>query len=135
MQLVQKPVGDLKVLFEYLKSKKILLGVATNDNEIPCKSQLQKERIIQYFDFIAGSDSGYGSKPEIGQLEAFCRSFNLNPNEVAMIGDSTHDLIAAKRAGLYPIGVLTGVAKRKELELYTDKILRSIEDLPNYLNL
>ena len=52
-----------------------------------------------------------------------------------MIGDSTHDLIAAKRAGLYPIGVLTGVAKRKELELYTDKILRSIEDLPNYLNL
>ncbi len=135
MQLVQKPVGDLKVLFEYLKSKKILLGVATNDNEIPCKSQLQKERIIQYFDFIAGSDSGYGFKPEIGQLEAFCRSFNLNPNEVAMIGDSTHDLIAAKRAGLYPIGVLTGVAKRKELELYTDKILRSIEDLPNYLNL
>ena len=71
MQLVQKPVGDLKVLFEYLKSKKILLGVATNDNEIPCKSQLEKERIIKYFDFIAGSDSGYGFKPEIGQLEAF----------------------------------------------------------------
>ena len=28
-----------------------------------------------------------------------------------MIGDSTHDLIAAKKAGLYAIGVLTGVAK------------------------
>ena len=135
MQIVQKPVGDLKVLFEYLKSKKILLGVATNDNEIPCKSQLEKERIIKYFDFIAGSDSGYGFKPEIGQLEAFCRSLNLKPSEVAMIGDSTHDLIAAKKAGLYAIGVLTGVAKRSELELYADKILKSIKDLPVFLNL
>ena len=114
MQLVQKPVGDLKVLFEYLKSKKILLGIATNDNEIPCKSQLEKERIIKYFDFIAGSD--------------------LKPSEVAMIGDSTHDLIAAKKAGLYAIGVLTGVAKRSELELYADKILKSIKDLPIFLN-
>ena len=88
-----------------------------------------------YFDFIAGSDSGYGFKPEIGQLEAFCKSLNLKPSEVAMIGDSTHDLIAAKKAGLYAIGVLTGVAKRSELELYADKILKSIKDLPIFLNL
>ena len=67
-------------------------------------------------------------------LEAFCRSLNLKPREVAMIGDSTHDLIAAKKAGLYAIGVLTGVAKRSELELYADKILKSIKDLPIFLN-
>ena len=59
---------------------------------------------------------------------------NLKPSEVAMIGDSTHDLIAAKKAGLYAIGVLTGVAKRSELELYADKILKSIKDLPIFLN-
>ena len=134
MTLTPKPVGDLRALLHYLKSKEILIGVATNDNESPCRSQLESEKIIEFFDFIAGSDSGYGCKPETGQLEAFCQIFELNSKDVAMIGDSTHDLIAAKKAGVYAIGVLTGVAEKKELAPYADIIFESIEDIPNYLN-
>ncbi len=134
MTLTPKPVGDLRALFYYLKSKEISIGVATNDNEIPCRSQLEDAKIIEFFDFIAGSDSGYGFKPETGQLEAFCKSLKLNVRDVAMVGDSTHDLIAAKKAGVHAIGVLTGVAEKKELDPYADIILTSIEDIPNYLN-
>ncbi len=134
MRLTPKPVGNLKILLHYFKSKKVILGIATNDNEEPCRSQLMDEEIIEYFDFICGSDSGYGSKPETGQLDAFCRFFKLKPNNVAMIGDSTHDLIAAKKAGLHAIGVLTGVAEKKELEIYADVILNSIIDIPDYLS-
>ena len=76
----------------------------------------------------------WGFKPETGQLEAFCKSLKLNVRDVAMVGDSTHDLIAAKKAGVHAIGVLTGVAEKKELDPYADIILTSIEDIPNYLN-
>ena len=134
MKLTPKPVGDLRALFYYLKSKEILIGLATNDNERPCRAQLEDEKIIEFFDFIAGSDSGYGFKPETGQLEAFCQSLKLNVRDVAMVGDSTHDLIAAKKAGLHAIGVLTGVAEKMELDPYADIILESIKDIPNYLN-
>ena len=134
MTLNPKPVGDLRELFFYLKSKEIFIGVATNDNENPCRSQLEDANIIEFFDFIAGSDSGYGFKPETGQLEAFCKSLKLNVKDVAMVGDSTHDLIAAKKAGVHAIGVLTGVAEKRELDPYADIILSSIEDIPNYLN-
>ena len=57
------------------------------------------------------------------------------PNDVAMIGDSTYDLKAAKTAQMYSLGVLTGVATEKELSPYADIILKSIEDLPDWLQL
>jgi phosphoglycolate phosphatase len=50
-----------------------------------------------------------------------------------MIGDSTHDLKAAKAAQIYAVGVLTGVAEKKELEPYADNILDSIEKIPFWL--
>ena len=89
MQLVQKPVGDLKVLFEYLKSK-IFLGVATNDNEIPCKSQLEKERIIKYLILLQVLIVAMDLNQKLGNLKLL-QIVKFKPSEVAMIGDSTHD--------------------------------------------
>jgi len=133
IKLKQSPVTNLPRLFKTLKSKEIFLGIATNDCEDPARSQLKSARILDYFDFVAGCDSGYGAKPGAGQLLEFCSAFNLDSTEVAMIGDSTHDLKAAKAAQIYAVGVLTGVAEKKELEPYADKILDSIEKIPLWL--
>ena len=135
INLVQKPVTNLPLLFRQLKAKNIFLGIATNDCEKPALSQLEAAKILTYFDFVAGSDSGYGAKPKAGQLLKFLSEFNLLPNDVAMIGDSTHDLKAAKTAQMYSLGVLTGVATEKELSPYADTILKSIEVLPDWLQL
>ena len=37
-------------------------------------------------------------------------------NRVVMIGDRSHDMIGAKRAGLHSIGVLYGYGSKEELE-------------------
>jgi len=51
-----------------------------------------------------------------------------------MIGDSTVDIIAGKRAGIPVIAVLTGRHKRKELEKYKPKyIVRSFAKVPKAL--
>ncbi len=59
----------------------------------------------------------------------------LKPNEVVMIGDSTHDLVASLSAGTIPIGVLTGPATKSELESYSSTILNSITDLVDLFEL
>ncbi len=133
IKLSQIPVTDLSKLFSQLKSKDIILGIATNDCEDPAKAQLESAKILDYFEFVAGCDSGYGAKPAAGQLLAFCKTFDLRPDEVAMIGDSIHDLKAAQEAQMFAIGVLTGVAGEKELKPYADKILHSIRELPSWL--
>ena len=123
----------LKPLLAGLKEQGLKLGVATNDAEAPARAHLGNAGITHLFDFIAGYDSGFGMKPEPGMQFGFCKAVGLDPTEVLMIGDSTHDLISGRRAGMTTVAVLTGIAEAHELEPFADVILRHIGDLPGYL--
>lgn len=133
-QVPQQEAAPLKSLLAQLKSIGLTLGVATNDSESSARAHLAKSQIENDFDFIAGFDSGFGGKPEAGQLLAFCQNSNLTPGACAMIGDSTHDLIAGRAAGMTCVGVLTGPAPREELAPFADVVLNSIAELPVWLN-
>lgn len=128
----QVEVAPLRSLFSKLRQTH-RLGIATNDAEHAALAHLKAARIDQYFEFIAGYDSGFGGKPQPGQLLAFCEATELKPQEVAMIGDATHDLIAGQKAGMTTIGVLTGPAPKEELAPFADAVLDSIAQLPNWL--
>ena len=128
------PVCDLAALFGGLKEAGYTLGIATNDYEVGARMQLEAEGIDGFFDFICGFDSGYGSKPGPGMVEGFAKARGLSTNEVAMVGDSTHDLGAgrAAKAGL-TVGVLTGPAGREDIAHLADVVLEDISELPEYL--
>ncbi len=127
----QSPVIGLEKTLKVLWESGFKLGVATNDAEISAIKHLQEAQIIQYFHFVAGYDSGYGGKPEPGQILCFCEKMGLRPTEVMMIGDSTHDLIASQKAEAIAIAVLTGIATKEELEPHAFKVINSIIDLPS----
>ena len=123
-------VDGLATLLAKLSAAGIVLGVATNDLEQAAWSQLKEVGIDQYFDFVAGSDSGYGSKPDPGMVHAFCSAHKLVPAEVAMVGDSLHDINAGKNAGTaLNVGVLTGPATEQELLAYADIVLQDVAGL------
>ncbi|MGB0832111.1 MAG: HAD family hydrolase, partial [Paracoccaceae bacterium] len=65
----------------------------------------------------------------------FCASVGILPSHVAMVGDSTHDLIAGKAAGMHCIGVLSGLADQQTLQTNADVVLPDISHIPSYLNL
>lgn len=128
------PVTDLDDLLAQLKSAGLILGVATNDSEASALSQLQQCEIVHHFDFVCGYDSGFGSKPAAGMLQAFCSATGLKPSELAMIGDSQHDLNAGRAASVaLNIAVLTGPADEAELSECADVVLADICGLPNLL--
>ena len=115
------------------RAQGIKLGVATNDAERPARVHLESAGITALFDFIAGSDSGFGGKPAPGQMFAFAEAMQLAPHEVVMIGDSTHDLHAGRAAGMATVGVMTGLAEHAELAPFADVILPDIGHLPGWL--
>lgn len=117
-----------------LRQRGLALGVATNDAEMPARTHLEASGVVQSFDFIAGSDSGFGGKPAPGQLLAFADHVGLAPQQIAMIGDSTHDLIAAEAAGMMRIAVLTGLASERDLAPFADLVLPDISHLPAWLD-
>ncbi|MDQ2092255.1 HAD family hydrolase [Marimonas arenosa] len=118
-----------------LRGAGLRLGVATNDAEGPALAHLNTAGVAAHFDFIAGFDSGWGGKPAPGQLNAFLEATGLVPERVAMVGDSTHDLEAGRRAGMHTIGVLTGMAEAAELEALADVILPDIGHITSLLGL
>ena len=128
-----KPPVDLASYFKALSGMGLSLGVMTNDAEAAAISQLDYFGVSEYFDFIAGFDSGYGAKPEPDPLLAFADSVELQPEKVAMVGDSIHDLIAGKAAGMQTIAVLTGAATAEVLMPYSDIVLPDIGHIPNWL--
>lgn len=125
----------LAPLLERLSASGLRLGVATNDAEAPAFAHLDAAGVRHWFDFIAGSDSGYGAKPEPGQLLAFCSSVGVAPDRVLMVGDSTHDLMAGRAAGMRTVAVLTGLATAADLQPFADLVLPDIGHLPDWLGI
>ena len=129
----QYEVVPLKRLFQNFKSQGFFIGVMTNDTEKGAQAHLEAVGILDLLDFLAGSDTGYGCKPSPEPLLAFAEATNLKPDEIAMVGDSLHDLQAADAAGMVKIAVLTGMATESQLKNYSDIVLPSIADLSNLL--
>ncbi|SNY57058.1 phosphoglycolate phosphatase [Pseudooceanicola antarcticus] len=128
------PVTDLTALMRDLRSRGFHMGVMTNDSEVSARYQVGDAGITEFFSFIAGFDSGFGSKPDPDPLLAFAASAGLPASQVAMIGDSPHDLIAGRAAGMICVGVLTGLAQAEDLAPYAHVVLPHIGHLPEWLS-
>lgn len=131
----QSEVVPLVGLMATLRAAGIKTGVVTNDTEQGAHVHLSQVGAIDSFDFIAGFNSGFGAKPDPGPLLAFARLTGLDPARIAMVGDSLHDLIAGRRAGMYCIGVLTGMASREDLSGHADIVLNHIGEIPQYFQI
>lgn len=128
------PAAPLKPLLTHLSRHPLTLGVVTNDSESAAQAQLTAAGVLEDFAFVAGFDSGHGFKPDPDPLLAFCTHSDLDPDHVAMVGDSLHDLIAGRGAGMTTVGVLTGLATRDELAPMADVVLPDIGHLPGWLS-
>lgn len=124
----------LRPLFQAFRARGLAIGLATNDTELPARRHLEAHDLLDLFDFVAGYDSGFGGKPAPGQLLGFARQTGLDPSEIAMVGDSRHDMEAAGAAGMARVAVLTGIARAGDLHPHADVVLADIGALPGWLD-
>jgi phosphoglycolate phosphatase len=134
VEIAMIPAVDLPLVLGGLKRRGLVLGLATNDTEAPARVHLDQAGVLELFDFVAGCDSGWGGKPAPGQLVAFAKAHGLIPSEVAMVGDSTHDLHAGRAAGMKAVAVLTGIARAEALAPHADVVLPSIATLADWID-
>ena len=116
-----------------LSTMGIKLGVATNDSEHNAHRHLRSIAIDDLFCFVAGYDSGHGSKPEPGIVRAFANQTGFATSQIAMVGDSINDIIAGKSAGALSIAVTSGIATYDELNSHADYTIGDISQLPDLL--
>ncbi|NEU11511.1 HAD family hydrolase [Methylobacterium sp. BTF04] len=130
------PIGQPAQIAATLTERGHAVGIATNDAEASARAQGTALGLDPYLAFVAGYDSGHGGKPEPGMVLAFAAHLGVAPTAVALVGDSTYDLVAARAAGAMAIAVLSGPAgegARTELAPLADHVIGSIMDLPALL--
>lgn len=130
----QAEAVPLAPFLDGLKARGLALGVMTNDAVAVAHTHLGQSGVTDRFDFIAGFDSGYGAKPSPEPLLAFCETVGVAPELAVMVGDSTHDLIAGRKANMRTVGVLSGMANSQTLAPFADIVLPDIGHLPEWLD-
>lgn len=128
------PVVPLAPLMARLRARGLRLGVMTNDSEAPAMAHLAAAGVAGVFSPVIGADSGHGAKPDPAPLLACAAAWGLSAPQVAMIGDSRHDLLAGRRAGMVTVGVLTGMASADDLGDLADVILPGIGHLEAWID-
>jgi phosphoglycolate phosphatase len=126
-------LGEAARLLAELKASGYVLGLVTNDSELGARQHCDRLGFTPHLDFIVGYDSGHGRKPEPGQILAFLARHGIDASETALVGDSLHDLHAARAAGAVAIGVLSGLASEADLAGDADHIIPDIMALPGLL--
>ena len=82
------------------------------------------------FDGVYTDGMGYPAKPDpqiIGEIE---RSYSMDRESLAMVGDTSTDLLFARNGGIAGIGLARGARERSLLSPLADAVVGDIGELP-----
>lgn len=127
------PIGRPKDVFARLHGGGLDLAIVTNDAEANARQQMDALGLSPYLRAVHGYDSGFGSKPGPGMVLALAEAFGHPPDAMAVVGDSAHDLAAARGAGARFILVRSGPAPVEDLLPDADLVVDTVDDLPALL--
>lgn len=92
---------------------------------------LQASGLAAHIPLVVHGLSTRRTKPAAEPVLHACTYYGVQAAECVMVGDTTVDMLAAKRAGAQAIGVLSGFGEEDELRLAgADLILPSVAELP-----
>ena len=132
----RRPLPGASDLIKFLYSNNILFGIATSGNRPEIDGSLDvlgisKETVIVERGNVARA------KPEPDLFLACQQRMGIGVNECYVVGDAVWDLLAARRAGMLSIGLLSGGYGEDELSqagafrVYRDpaELHRSLDEL------
>ncbi|MDW6091666.1 phosphoglycolate phosphatase [Vibrio rhizosphaerae] len=85
-----------------------ILAIATNKPSRFVPDILQQHGISHYFKEVIGGDRFEKKKPDPMALEWLLTTYNCQPRQMLMVGDSKNDILAAQRAGCRSFGLTYG---------------------------
>ncbi|MBY8984795.1 MAG: HAD family hydrolase [Candidatus Lokiarchaeota archaeon] len=116
-------------------SKSFDLFIVSHNKTETIMEHLENEDIAKFFKGVYGSDKIPVQKPDPLALQPPLETYERRKrDEFLMIGDMPSDIIAGRDAGLWTIGVASGVSKKEILlEYQPDLLIESLEDLLNIM--
>jgi HAD superfamily hydrolase (TIGR01509 family) len=122
-----RPFPRVRELFERVKADGLLTALASSAKEDEVESHKKNLDISKLVDFATSADDVEKSKPSPDIFQAALEGLEgVAPDEAVIVGDSPWDAVAAKKAGMQMIGLLSGGFSEEDLrhaavaEIYKD---------------
>ena len=122
------PIMGFMDMFELIKSKKILVGIASNAIRKNVKMILSELKIYEKFDSIICGDEVKSGKPDPEMFDETINRFNLKKEECLIFEDSVEGVSAAVNSRVDVVGITSSTSG----EILLDK--GCITTIDNYLN-
>ncbi len=122
------PIMGFMDMFELIKSKKILVGIASNAVRKNVKMILSELKIYEKFDSIICGDEVKRGKPDPEMFDETVDRFNLKKEECLIFEDSVEGVSAAVNSRVDVVGITSSTSG----EILIDK--GCITTIDNYLN-
>ncbi|RYY06928.1 MAG: HAD family hydrolase [Alphaproteobacteria bacterium] len=110
-----RPFTAVPDLLRRMRDAGLKIAVASSAKQAELDIYLEVAGISDLIDANTCSDDVSGSKPDPDIFEAALEKLGCSAEEAMVIGDTPYDAIAAKRAGIASIGVLSGGFREEDL--------------------
>ena len=120
-----KPIKGLLEFLDWAKSKNISMAICTNKQEKLAIDLLKKLKLIDYFEYVAGSDTFAFNKPDPRHLTDVVEIIGGDLKKTIMVGDSEVDEMAASNAKLPFVLVEDGYTEKTIQQIKHDVLIKN----------
>jgi phosphoglycolate phosphatase len=109
------------------------MAVLSNKPVVPSRGIVDALGLGQYFFQVYGGNSFHTKKPDPAGVQALLQESGARPQETVIIGDSDVDILTARNAGAYSIGVTYGLAPHTLEDAPPDVLIDKPQELATVL--
>lgn len=125
---VRAAQGAIRLL-KTLKSRGIVVAVATNDKQSDAMIDMDFIGASPYIDLVVGADSVENAKPAPDMVNLICSRLGKSSAESVLIGDTIMDALLGKNSGVMLTIGISGIVPGEVLKDHVDVVISSLEDI------
>jgi len=91
------------------------LAIVSTRSQQAATAFLTQHTLAQHFQLLVTQKTTWRLKPHPQPILYAAQHLNVNPEQCVMVGDTPVDILAARRAGAWAVGVLCGFGEEDEL--------------------
>jgi HAD superfamily hydrolase (TIGR01509 family) len=110
----RRPLPGARALLEELRAESVVHGIATSGRRPEINASLDALGVVEGTVVVERGDVGR-AKPEPDLFLLCAERLGITPADCYVVGDAVWDLLAARRAGMLSVGLLSGGYGEDEL--------------------
>jgi phosphoglycolate phosphatase len=111
----------------------VKMAVLSNKPVGPTRAIVEALGLGEYFFQVYGGNSFHTKKPDPAGVEALLEEAGAQPEQTILIGDSDVDVLTARNAGIYSLGVTYGLAPHTLADAPPDVLIDQPQELATVL--